>query len=137
GWDNRPKVKDELEAVKDRLGEVENVSGNAKLFWPLGNHCARFETRLAAQAPEYEGVQGFTLKDHFPRWIPCWAVMVNENTLIKHRYHNGVHAAYNNALKAGMSIVTGHLHSLKVTPWTDLTGDRYGVDTGTLADIYG
>lgn len=137
GWDNRPKVKDELQAVQDRLGEIEAVSGSAKLFWPLGNHCARFETRLAAMAPEYEGVSGFTLKDHFPRWIPCWAVMVNGNTIIKHKYHNGIHAAYNNALKAGTSIVTGHLHSLKVTPWTDYNGDRYGVDTGTLADPYG
>lgn len=137
GWDNKPKVKDELQAVQDRLGEIEAVSGSARLFWPLGNHCARFETRLAAQAPEYEGVAGFTLKDHFPRWIPCWAVMVNGNTMIKHRYHNGVHAAYNNALKAGTSIVTGHLHSLKVTPWTDYNGDRYGVDTGTLAEVYG
>lgn len=42
-----------------------------------------------------------------------------------------------NDLKSGASIVTGHLHSLKVTPWTDYTGTRYGVDTGTLADIDG
>ena len=26
---------------------------------------------------------------------------------------------------------------LKITPVTDLRGRRYGVDTGTLADIYG
>lgn len=137
GWDNKPKVKDELEAVKDRLGEIEHVSGQAKLFWPLGNHCARYEMRLAAQVPEYEGVAGFTLKDFFPRWTPCWGVMVNDNTMIKHRYHNGIHAAYNNTLKSGTSIVTGHLHSLKVTPWTDYRGSRYGVDTGTLAEPYG
>jgi hypothetical protein len=34
-------------------------------------------------------------------------------------------------------MVTGHLHSLKVTPWTDYTGDRYGVDTGTMSAIGG
>jgi hypothetical protein len=28
---------------------------------------------------------------------------------------------------------TGHLHSLKVTPYTDYNGTRFGVDTGTLA----
>jgi hypothetical protein len=38
---------------------------------------------------------------------------------------------------SGTSIVTGHLHSLKVTPYTDYNGTRYGVDTGTLADIDG
>lgn len=134
GWDNKPSVKQELEAVADRLNEVEKISRQAKLFWPLGNHDARYETFLAAKAPEYEGVTGFSLKDRFPAWKPCWSLMVNGNTMIKHRYHNGIHAAYNNTLKAGTSIVTGHLHSLKVTPWSDYNGDRYGVDTGTLAD---
>jgi hypothetical protein len=34
-------------------------------------------------------------------------------------------------------MVTGHLHSLKVTPFDDYNGTRYGVDTGTLADPLG
>jgi hypothetical protein len=34
-------------------------------------------------------------------------------------------------------MVTGHLHSSKVTPYTDYNGTRYGVDTGCLADPYG
>jgi hypothetical protein len=33
-------------------------------------------------------------------------------------------------------MVTGHLHSAKVTPYTDYRGIRYGVDTGCLADTY-
>jgi hypothetical protein len=63
--------------------------------------------------------------------------MVNEHTMIKHRWHNGIHAVYNNTLKSGVSFVTGHLHSLKVTPWTDMGAQktRYGVDTGTMANI--
>ena len=31
-------------------------------------------------------------------------------------------------------MVTNHLHSPKVTPFTDYAGTRYGVDTGCLAD---
>ena len=38
---------------------------------------------------------------------------------------------------AGVTMVTGHLHSLKVTPFNDYTGNRFGVDTGTLAEING
>ena len=34
-------------------------------------------------------------------------------------------------------MVTGHLHSLKVTPFDDYNGIRYGVDTGCLADTDG
>jgi len=134
GWENKPTVLMELEACRLRLGEIENAAGRTALIWPLGNHDARFETRLAAVAPEYEGVRGFTLKEHFPAWKPCWSFFVNENTVIKHRFKGGIHATHNNAIWAGRSMITGHLHSLKVTPFTDYNGTRYGIDTGCLAD---
>lgn len=134
-WDQqgRPNVKQELEACQAFTGEIENAS-SAKRFWTYGNHDARMEYYLAAAVPEYEGVAGFALKDHFPAWTFCMGVFVNGNLVIKHRYANGIHAAYNNALRSGRSMVTGHLHSLKVIPWTDYNGTRYGVDSGTLAD---
>lgn len=137
GWDKSPTVKEELEACQEFSAMVEDAGKNARLFWQLGNHDARFETRLAAQSPEYEGIKGFALKDHFPRWNQCWSAWVNDELVIKHRYHNGIHAVYNNTLKSGKSVVTGHLHSLKVTPFTDYNGTRFGVDGGTLANPYG
>lgn len=136
GWQKLPSVKQELEACSDRLNEIENASKSAVLHWTWGNHDARFNTRLASQVgTAFEGVHGMNLTDHFPRWKFSTSIMVNEHTMIKHRYHNGIHAVYNNTLKSGTSIVTGHLHSLKVTPWTDYTGTRYGVDTGTMANL--
>ena len=137
GFEARPSIKQELEAVTDRLSEIEKVCGNAKLHWTWGNHDLRFNARIAQLVPEYEGVTGFNLTDHFPRWKFSTSIMVNNHTQIKHRLYNGIHAVYNAALKSGVSMVTGHLHSLKVTPWTDLTGTRYGVDTGSLADVWG
>jgi predicted phosphodiesterase len=136
GWQTLPSVKQELEACSDRLNEIESASKSAKLHWTWGNHDLRFNTRLASQAgTAFEGVHGMNLTDHFPRWKFSTSIMVNEHTMIKHRWHNGIHAVYNNTLKSGTSIVTGHLHSLKVTPWTDYTGTRYGVDTGTMANL--
>jgi len=132
-----PTVKEELEAVTDRLHEIEKVSGNARRIWTIGNHDMRYEGKLAQNAPEYEGVQGFALRDHFPSWTHCLSLMVNKNIMIKHRYHGGIHATYSNTLKAGVSIVTGHLHRLQATIWSDYTGSRFGVDTGTLAEIDG
>lgn len=132
-WEDRPTVDEEIEECKARLGEIERAAPNAAKFWPLGNHCARFESKLASVAPEYARIHGVHLKDHFPSWSGCWAVFVNERVCIKHRWKNGIHAVHNNAVGSGVSMVTGHLHSLKVTPWTDYTGTRYGVDTGTLA----
>jgi hypothetical protein len=137
GWETIPKVKDELRAVKQRLGEIRGASGRARRIWTLGNHDARFEMRLAAVAPEMEGVDGVHLKDHFPDWEPCWSVWINDEIVIKHRYKGGTHAGYNNAVSSGKTMVTGHLHSLKVTPFTDYNGLRWGVDTGCLSDPRG
>lgn len=134
GWDSKPSVMEELKACKDRLYEIEDIAGSAKLIWPLGNHDARFENFLAANAPQFEKVPGFTLKYHFEKWEPCWAYWINDDVVIKHRYKGGVHATHNNTVNAGTTIVTGHLHSLKVTPFSDYTGTRFGVDTGTLAE---
>ena len=133
GWEQKPSVVQEIEACTERLGEIEKAAKNAKLIWTLGNHDARFETRLATVAPEYARVHGVHLKDHFPRWHNAWTCRINGNVEVKHRWKGGEHATSNNTKMAGLSMITGHLHSLKVTPWTDYNGTRFGVDTGTLA----
>ena len=135
--EKRPNVAQELEACQDFAEPFRQASVNGEDIWLLGNHDMRMEGRLAAVAPEYEGVKGFHLADHFPGWQFGMSLFINDDLVIKHRYANGIHAVYNNAVKSGRSIVTGHLHSLKVTPWTDYNGTRYGVDTGTLADPHG
>jgi len=132
-----PTVKEELETVAERLYEIEKVAGSAKCIFTLGNHDMRFESKLANLAPEYEGLPGFSLKDHFPRWLFCMSVMVNRNLMIKHRYNNGIHGVYNNTVKAGTSMVTGHLHRLQAIIFSDYTGTRWGIDTGTLAEVDG
>lgn len=139
GWDSKPSVIEELKACDMYLGEIEDEAikarKGAKLVWALGNHDARFENRLANTVPEYMAVGGFKLKDHFPAWIPCWSCWPTEEVVVKHRYKGGIHATHNNTVTSGKSIVTGHLHSLKVTPWSDYAPyPRWGVDTGTLAD---
>jgi hypothetical protein len=132
-WEDRPQLVDEIEACKERLNEIERAAPNAKRVWTLGNHDGRFETRLATVAPEYARVHGVHLKDHFPYWRPAWSAWINGDTVVKHRLKGGVHATHNNTVTAGLSMFTGHLHSLKVTPYTDYNGTRFGVDTGTLA----
>lgn len=134
GWDSKPSVQEEMKACRERLGEIEDAANGAKLYWPLGNHDARFENRLAQNASEFEGVKGFSLKDHFPAWAPCWSVWINGEVVVKHRLKGGIHATRNNTLNAGKTTFTGHLHQLKVTPLDDYNGTRWGVDTGTLAD---
>jgi Calcineurin-like phosphoesterase len=133
GWETQPDPQSEIEAAQDQLFELEKAAGKARKIWTAGNHDLRFETRLATIAPEYARVAGVHLQDHFPQWEPCWSVWVND-TVIKHRYKGGIHATHNSTLNAGRHMITGHLHSAKVTPFTDYNGTRYGVDTGCLAD---
>jgi hypothetical protein len=138
GYEVRPNVKQELDACQDRLAEIEAVAKNATLLWSWGNHDLRFSARISNQVGDaYKDVVGFNLPDHFPRWKFSTSIVVNGNTQIKHRNYNGVHATYNAVLKSGMSTVNGHLHSPKVVPYSCLTGTRYGVDCGSLANVWG
>ena len=141
GWSRTPSLIEELNTCKEMLGEVSELTKkarhNAKLIYTMGNHDARFEMRLAANAPQYVNTPGFKLEDHFPDWKFCMLTWVTDDIIVKHRYKGGLHATHNNTVGAGKSIVTGHLHSLKVTPYADYNGNRFGVDTGTLAEPYG
>lgn len=134
GWEVSPTLEQEMDACKERLGEILKAAPAAERIWTLGNHDGRFETRIATVAPEYAKVHGVHLKDHFPQWRACWAAWINDAVVVKHRYKGGVHATHNNALASGKTMVTGHLHSLKVTPYDDYNGRRWGIDSGTLAE---
>jgi len=131
-------VIQELKATQSALDEIEEIAKsvrhNVKLCFTWGNHDVRFGNRLAQHAPQFKEVQGFKLTDHIPNWDFCWAVWPTSKVIVKHRYKNGVHAAHNNTVASGVSICTGHLHSLKVTPYSDYNGIRFGIDTGTLAE---
>ena len=138
GWEKRPTVAEEIEYTNAMLGEIEKTVPKATLVWPVGNHDSRLETRIATSAPELANVKGVHLRDHFnPRWKPCMACFINKDVVVKHRIKGGIHATRNNTLQAGRTVITGHLHSLKVAPLSDYNGTRWGVDCGTMADPYG
>jgi len=136
GWADTPTVKEEMEVCQERMHEILMASNPKKsgcaFDWNIGNHDQRFDKFLVANVSDYTGVLP-RLQDKFPQWDMAWSLRLNDNIMVKHRWHNGIHATYNNTLKSGLNIVTGHLHRLAVTPWTDYNGRRYGVDTGTLA----
>jgi hypothetical protein len=141
GWEKSPSVAEEIGEAQVRLAEIAKAAGrNARLVWPLGNHDARFSVRLATAAPEYANVHGTRLRDHFDeRWEPCWSVFIGgeKGVVVKHRFKGGIHSTHNNVLWSGRSMVCGHQHSLKVTPFDNYAGRFYGVDTGCLAEPYG
>jgi hypothetical protein len=136
GWEYKPQFFEEMEAAQARMGEIEEAAPGAHFIWPAGNHDLRYESKIANVAPELAKIRGVHLKDHFPKWTPCWRFRLND-VIVKHRHKGGLHAALNNTLWSGLSIVTGHLHKGIVYPLTDYNGTRYGVDAPTLAEPQG
>jgi hypothetical protein len=136
GWEGRPTVQQEVESAQTVLHDIERaVPRGCKRIWTLGNHDSRFETKIATVAPEFAKVSGVHLTDHFPLWEPCWSAWINDGVVVKHRFKGGIHATHNNVMWSGKTTITGHLHSLKITPFTDYNGTIFGVDTGCLADV--
>ncbi len=45
-----------------------------------------------------------------------------------------MHANYNNIVRGGANIYTGHLHRLQMQQFSDYRGTRFGVEGGTLAE---
>ena len=136
-WQKRPTVKDELEAVVARLGDIEKiVKPGTRLLRTYGNHCARFESRLANQVPEYEGIGGFLLRDHLPFWADSDRIDVNDDTVILHDWHSGLHSGWNDVLKGGCHTVTGHTHELSCKAHKGFKELHYGIKTGMLADEF-
>jgi hypothetical protein len=134
GWQKRYTVKEELDAIQERMDDLVLACPGAKRILTRGNHDDRFDKRLAMHAPEYRGLPGMILENYLPDWTHTTSVMINDSILVKHSWHSGIHGAWNNVLKAGVTMVTGHTHRLTVREYTDYRGTRYGIETGMLAD---
>ena len=136
-FEHLPTLAEEYECVTHHLGMVKEASGKAKLLRNVGNHDLRFEGKLASNLPEMEGMPGMTTHELFPDWSHNYAVVLNGHTYIKHNWKGGMYAAANNTKQSGVNFISAHSHRLLCYPYTDFTGTRYGIECGTLADIYG
>lgn len=137
-WKKIPDLRDELNEVLLRVGEIEQAAAGAEKYWNYGNHCIRFDNRLAEKVPEYQDITGTRLSHHFPRWKFQNTIRINDTELeIKHRYRGGELAVRNNVIRAGISIWTGHDHNREVWRHKDLRGTRYGMNPGMAADPWG
>ena len=137
-YDQKPTVLQELNACRYHLDEiVKHKPAGCELIWTLGNHDMRYESWLVNKVPEYSGVDGFSLKYHFPEWKTCWSYWIGEETVVKHRFKGGRTAGYSNLMAAGnTNIVTGHTHVLCASPISNYQGTFWGVQTGCLADPF-
>ena len=130
-----PTLLEELDNCKDKLAQIEKAAKGADKIRNMGNHDQRYEMKLASVVPQFKGLNGFAFADLFPNWTHTNSTMINNEIFVKHRWHGGgIHAAYNNTMKAGKTIITSHTHKLGIREWTDLNGTRYGIETGFISN---
>src|SRR5262249_55695650 len=72
GWEDRHEVREELEWAQKMLHEIEKAAFRAWKAWPIGNHDTRYNTYIAKNAKELEGLPFTKLRDYFELWEPCW-----------------------------------------------------------------
>lgn len=135
GWDDSVTIADELDIGFKFLSELKEKSPSSRCISLQGNHTDRMDKFLVKHCPQFKGLKGFKYSDQLPEgWEYSLSAMINDDTIILHQFHGGVHSAYNNVVKSGLNILTGHTHILECKPFTDYKGTRYGIQTGTLAD---
>jgi hypothetical protein len=138
-WRNpkRPTVKQEIEAVQERLSEIEKAGPkNARYVRNLGNHDDRFEIKLSAASESLEGLHGTRLSDHIPRWTEAERIDVNDDCEFIHNIRSGeIGRDRQNVQQTGHHTIVGHSHHLHVWPQTWRRGTFFGVCAGTLADL--
>ena len=124
-----PKIDEEIDALHACLAMLPKSSLR---IWTIGNHDQRVNNYLSANAPEMDTYVG-RLEDRFPQWEFAYAAMLDD-VEVRHRFRGGVHTGWNNALHAGISIVTGHTHQLQITAVRNRNGSHWGVEAGMLGD---
>lgn len=141
GHESKPRTDDEVMAVQAHLHRLAAAACGfeTRLMRTVGNHCMRFDRKLAEVASDMSKLHGMRLRDRLPLWSESWSIHINAgvaggHTVVKHRQRSGVHASHNNATIAGCTIVTGHTHKQDVRAVTNYNGTHYGVQTGMLAD---
>lgn len=143
GWEDRPTVLEEFQCAEERTRALTIACDKvkAKKRTGKGNHDDRFDKYLSARAADMEGVKGMTFDEQIKSWGQGWEIyhslFVNGHTMIKHSWHGGAHGAYNNVLRGGVSMVTGHSHKLHARHWSDYRGVRWAIETGFIGEIHG
>ena len=139
GWEVNPSVAEELDAVREYIDEIKSVlkGCDVEFYWSWGNHCKRLDKYIALHAPKLEGLKFTSLSEHFPEFTFTQSLFVNKAAYFVHRFKGGKHAPYNDALHAGVTMITSHDHTNHQRPIKNLAGMHFGIKTGSLAEVDG
>jgi len=147
-WDKSPAIGthliDEVNAVNEKLDELEELFGDANLVFLQGNHEFRLDRYISSKAPELFGQvtveQLFRLKERGWKYVPFGPhqlyKIANSKLYCRHAPIGGnMHAAHNSVVKAGCSLIMGDNHRIQESQVVTINGENHrGITTGWLGD---
>lgn len=148
-----PGLAEEIRQGREFLAAVREALGpKGRITWIEGNHCYRFKSYIANQAPSISELEhNVTLEDQLQferfgidfvecsgaRWFSVY-IEAAPGILVGHFNKTSVNAGY--AVKGlldkyGASIITGHGHCMGTSHRTHHTGPIWGYEGGCLCDL--
>ncbi len=148
-----PGLAEEIRQGRAFLAELRGAAGpRCRIQWIEGNHCFRFRSYIANEAPTLAGLDhNVTLPGqlHFEehgiefieatgeRWFSTY-VEAAPGILVGHFSKTSINAGY--AAKGlldkhGVSLITGHGHAMGTSHRTHYAGPIFGYEGGCLCDL--
>ena len=133
-------VQQEIWDSQEQLLKIQRIIDKPK--YPIkqiatfGNHETRLSKAAAAWGRAFEDLEAFKIQNLFPDWEWAMSHLVDDTVMIKHRMRGGIHTAYQNSMRAGMHIVTGHTHQLNSRTFNTYTTSSMAIQTGHLSQAY-
>ncbi len=133
-------VQQEILDSQGQLNKIQKIINSAK--YPIkqvatfGNHETRLSKFVSNWGRQFEDFEGFKMQNIFPDWDWAMSHLIDDTVMIKHRMRGGIHTAYQNSMRAGLNIVTGHTHQLNQRTFNTYSTTTMAVQTGHLSEDY-
>ncbi|MGI9572272.1 MAG: hypothetical protein ACR2L5_02995 [Candidatus Actinomarinaceae bacterium] len=133
-------VQKEIWDSQAQLSKIQKIINTAK--YPIkqlatfGNHETRLSKVAMTWGRAFEDLEAFKIQNLFPDWDWAMSHLVDDSVIIKHRMRGGIHTAYQNAMRSGLNIITGHTHQLNMRTFNTYSNTSMSIQTGHLSETY-
>ena len=138
------RLSDEVEAVKRELRRLRKFFPKSNIVFIQGNHEYRLERYIQNKAPELFNVLStyeiLGLGDLDIKYIPYGPnqkyKVLGTKLIARHEpIAGGTHVAHGTVVKAGSSVIFGHVHRIQESQVVMINGDNHrGITCGWLGD---
>tara|TARA_R100000655_G_scaffold40580_2_gene76317 strand:- start:13353 stop:14378 length:1026 start_codon:yes stop_codon:yes gene_type:complete len=133
-------VQQEILDSQKQLNKIQKIVNGAK--YPIvqlatfGNHETRISKSAMAWGRAFKDFESFKIQNIFPDWSWSMSHLLDDTVMLKHRMRGGIHTAYQNSMRAGLHVVTGHTHQLNYRTFNTYTSSAMAIQTGHLSEAY-